>query len=281
MATFPYSKFQHIDDIVLKEDIVSDFAVEVQGIKLECRLNQKVKNDYLIVTPNGAVNRKTAELPVFARWNWHGIFNSSILAISDPTLYLDDNLPIGWFAGTKYQKISTFVADAILKVASLLDIPPNRIIFWGSSAGGYASILLAAQIDGANFISANGQTQIINYYKGHIESYRQLFDSNATAESLAKNYPKQWSAITALQSSYDKKKITCGVIVQNTVDTKHYNEHYIPFCEYFHLPIEGGINDKLNLHSLVFTHEKGHGPEPAEIAKKLVEEYLPKILKEK
>lgn len=280
MATFPYSKFQHIDDIVLTEDIVSDFAVEMQGIKLECRLNQKVKNDYLIVTPNGAVNRKTSELPAFARWNWHGIFNSNILAIFDPALYLNDNLPIGWFAGTKYQNITAFVADTVLKVASLLDIPPNRIIFWGSSAGGYASILLAAQIGGASFISANGQTQIINYYKGHIEAYRQLFDSNATAESLAETYPEQWSAITALRSSYDKGKRTRGVIVQNTVDAKHYNEHYIQFCEHFNLPIEGGFNDKLHLYSLLFTDEKGHGPEPSEIAKKLIEEYLPKLLED-
>lgn len=278
MATFPYSKFQHIDDIVLKEDIVSDFAVEVQGIKLECRLNQKVKNDYLIVTPNGAVNRKTAELPVFARWNWHGIFNSSILAISDPTLYLDDNLPIGWFAGTKYQKISAFVADAILKVASLLDIPPNRIIFWGSSAGGYASILLAAQIDGASFISANGQTQIINYYKSHIEHFRKQFDASSTAKELAEKYPEQWSIIFALQKSYNENKRTNGVIVQNTADLQHYNRHYTPFCKHFELPIEGGVSEKYGLHSMLFLDEKGHGPESADVAKFIVKDYLPKIL---
>ena len=162
----------------------------------------------------------------------------------------------------------------------MIGIPANRIIFWGSSAGGFASISLAAEIDGACFVSANGQTDILNYYAGHVEHFRRVFNSNFSAVDLAKKHPTKWSAISALQISYDAKKVTHGVIVQNVVDTKHYNEHYIPFCNHFHLPIEGGSNEELNLHSLLFSHEKGHGPEPAEIAKQVVEEYLPKILGE-
>lgn len=280
MAKIIHNEFNCIDSITLTADLISDFSVIMQGIQLDCRLNQKVKNDYLIVTPNGAVDRTKVELPAFARWNWHGIFNSNILAISDPTLHFDQNIPIGWFAGTKYQNVAAFVADVVVKVASLLDIPPNKIVFWGSSAGGFASISLASEIDGACFVSANGQTDILNYYAGHIEHFRRVFDPNFSAESLASKYPEKWSAITALQNSYDAMKSTHGVIVQNIVDAKHYNEHYIPFCNHFHLPIEGGSVEKLNLHSLLFSHEKGHGPEPAEIAKQVVEEYLPKLLGE-
>ena len=144
MAEFIHSEFDCIDKITLTAGNVIDFSVIKHGLQLDCRLNQKVQNDYLIVTPNGAVDRKKAELPAFARWNWHGIFNSNILAISDPTLHFDGDIPIGWFSGTKYQNVAAFTADVVVKVASLIGIPANRIIFWGSSAGGFASISLAA-----------------------------------------------------------------------------------------------------------------------------------------
>lgn len=279
MANFSHSEFQHINDIVLTEDPVSDFSVEVQGMKLECRLNQKVKNDYLIVTPNGAVDRKKLQLPAFARWNWHGLFNSSILAISDPTLYLDDSLPIGWFAGTKYQNTTTFAADTVLKVASLLGIPPSRIIFWGSSAGGYASILLASHIDGASFVSVNGQTEISKFHRRHVELYRKVFDSNSTLQELTDSYPERWSAMIALKLSYSRDKETNGVIVQNMVDRDHYIKHFTPFCEYFKLSNHSSFNSDLGLYSFIYSDDKGHGPAPSEIVKEIVRVYFPKILK--
>lgn len=278
MANFPHSEFHDIESIELTEAPVSDLTINYQGMRLDCRLNQKVKNDYLIVTPNGAVDREKVALPAFARWNWHGIFKGSILAISDPSLYFKEDLPIGWFAGSKYLNTTSFVADVVCKIASLLQIPNQKIIFWGSSAGGYASILLAGKIDSASFVSVNGQTQIINYYSGHIEHFRKQFDSGSSAEELAKSYPEQWSAIFALQKSYDDNKATRGLIVQNTTDKKHYNEHYLPFCEHFNLSIEGGLNEDYDLSSMLFTHEKGHGPEPADIAKEIIATYLPKLI---
>lgn len=278
MADFPHNKFSDIESIMLTEDTISDLTITYQGMQLDCRLNQKIKNDYLIVVPNGAVDRTKRQLPVFGRWNWHGIFNSNILAISDPTLYFKNDLRIGWFAGSKYLNITDFVADAVCKIAYLLGIPNNRIVFWNSSAGGFASILLASRIDGAGFVSINPQTQIINYNHSQVEDFRKQFDANFTAEELSEKYPEQWSAIFALQKSYNENRDTKGVIVQNTVDLKHYNRHYLPFCEYFSLPIEGGSNEKYGLYSLLFSDEKGHGPETAEIAKLVVEDYLPMLL---
>ena len=100
MTQFPHSEFRNIEDITLSEELVSDFCVLEGRLRLECRLNITMKNNYLIVMPNGAVDRKKNQIPAFARWNWHTVFNSNVLSISDPALYLDENLPIGWFAGT-------------------------------------------------------------------------------------------------------------------------------------------------------------------------------------
>lgn len=278
MAEFPHNRFSDIESITLTEDTISDLTINYQGMQLDCRLNQKIKNDYLIVVPNGAVDRTKRQLPVFGRWNWHGIFNSNILAISDPTLHFKNDLRIGWFAGSKYLNVTGFVADAVCKIASSLGIPNNKIIFWNSSAGGFASILLASKIDGACFVSINAQTQIINYSHGQVEDFRKQFDINFTAEQLAEKYPDQWSAIFALQKSYDEGKSTGGVIVQNKIDLRHYDRHYLPFCKYFKLPIEGGLNKEYDLYSMLFSHEQGHGPETSEVAKLIVKDYLPMLL---
>lgn len=278
MAEFPHKKFEHINEITIAEDSIFDFCVKQHGIRLECRLNQKIKNDYLIVAPHGAVQRDEYQLPVFGRWNWDGIFKSSILTICDPSLYLDDELPVGWFAGTRYQNSPELIVDTVNKIAKLLNISPSRIIFWGSSAGGYASILLSSLIDGAKFVCANGQTTILAYGANHVELYRRVFDTNSTALDLAKYYPERWSAIDALQSSYDKKRKTSGIIIQNTIDKRHYEKHYKPFCEHFSLSPEGSSNDSLGLHSMLYTHEGGHGPEPAQVAKEIIKNHLPKLL---
>ena len=281
MASFPHKMFSDISQIELTDDTVLDFCVKKDGIKLECRLNNKINsNNYLVVTPNGAVDRNKYTLPVFARWNYHSILNSPILSISDPALFLDDNLRIGWFSGTKDLDITQFTIDVVEKVAAKLGIAKERIIFWGSSSGGFASILLASKIDGANFVCINGQSTIINFHKSHIDDYRKIFDKSKTTEELIESYPSRWSAIHSLQSSYDRGMKTKGVIVQNTVDENHYVKQYTPFCEHFNLPIQGGENEKYGLCSFLFDHEKGHGPETAEIAKKIVSDYFPKILDE-
>lgn len=277
MADFPHKKFEHINEITIAADPIFDFCVEQHGIRLECRLNQKVENDYLIVAPHGAIQRDEYPLPVFGRWNWDGIFKSNILTICDPSLYLDDELSVGWFAGTRYQNSPELIIDTVKKISQLLNISPNRIIFWGSSAGGYASILLSSLIDGAKFICANGQTTILAYGANHVELYRKVFDINSTAVDLAKYYPERWSAIDALQASYDKKRKTSGIILQNTMDRRHYEKHYIPFCNHFNLPIEGGANKYLNLHSILYSHDKGHGPEPVSLSKEVIRDYLPKL----
>ncbi|WP_201604374.1 hypothetical protein [Psychrobacter immobilis] len=275
MTQFPHSEFRNIEDITLSEELVSDFCVLEGRLRLECRLNITMKNNYLIVMPNGAVDRKKNQIPAFARWNWHTVFNSNVLSISDPALYLDENLPIGWFAGTKDLDITSFVANVVVKVALLLKIPSNRIVFWNSSAGGYASILLASKIDGANFVCINGQTEIIKYYSGHIEAFRKVFDSTSEADTLSLSFPEQWSAIQALENSYEKGKVTNGVVIQNIIDKMHYEKHYIPFCNHFNLPIEGGSNK--NLHSILYSHDKGHGPEPVSLSKEVIRDYLPKL----
>lgn len=277
MTQFPHKEFKSINNIVLNEESVSDFCVLEDNLRLECRLNTTTRNDYLIVMPNGAVDREKVNLPAFARWNWHSVFNSNILSISDPALYLDENLPIGWFAGTQDLDITSFVAKVVSKVALLLKITPNRIVFWNSSAGGYASILLASKIDGANFVCINGQTEIIKYYSRHIEAFRKVFDITTEANTLSKSFPEQWSAIFALKKSYNDGKVTNGIVIQNIIDKMHYEKHYIPFCTHFNLPIEGGVNQDLNLHSILYSHDKGHGPEPVTLSKEIIRDYLPKL----
>lgn len=280
MTKFSQVVFESINDVTLSKEQISDFSVIEHDIRLDCRLNTKIQNDYLIVAPNGAVDREKLNLPVFARWNYHSIFSSTILSISDPVLLLDDSLRIGWFAGTKSFDVADFTSKVVVEVAKQLGIASDRIIFWGSSSGGFASILLASKIDGASFVSINGQSKINDYYSGHVEDYRKVFDSESSTDQIIQDYPLRWSILNALSESYDQGRATKGVVVQNTIDEMHYLKHYTPFCEKFYLPVEGGKSNRYELWSLLFENQKGHGPEPADIAKQVVEEYLPKILGE-
>ena len=279
MAAFPNLDFNHINELNLIDSPILDFNIESQGIKLNCRLNRQIQSDYLIVVPNGIVDRKQAVIPAFNRWNWLGVFKCTVLAISDPTLYLDSNINNGWFLGSKYLDVTSFVADTVVKISNLLGIDSKHIIFWNSGDGGYASILLSSYINGASFVSINSPTMISNCNPVHIETLTRIFDETSSAEDLFKLYPNKFSVINALQSSYEDSKITKGVIVQNTIDEKRYHKHYIPFCRSFDIPYSGGVNQSLGLHSLIYKNEKIRGPEPINLANSIFENYLPLLLK--
>lgn len=121
--------------------------------------------DTLFIMMPSAFDRKKSTLPVFNRWTWadQGIFPGHVLCIADPTLELQNELQLGWLLGHKSSNLVEDLANFVLKFAKKLSIPNHKIVVYGSSAGGFAALALAACIKDSTAVAINAQTDVLSF----------------------------------------------------------------------------------------------------------------------
>jgi hypothetical protein len=244
-----------------------DVSVRKDGFRYDFRLNRRRTADHLIVALHGGV-AGARELPVLARWKQDSYFRAPILSFFDPLIHEHPNIPAGWFVGD-------LARDAI---AAQLSIDSDRVVFVGGSAGGFGSVRLACALGGAKFISINGQTRIIDYYPSGHEPFSAVFDPAHTPHENAALHESRWSTPPGLEKALQGSAPLRGIVIQNVNDKHHFERHYTPFCARFGLALEGGYSSDKRLWSVPYEGEAKHGPETADIARRIVREFIPELL---
>lgn len=99
----------------------------------------------------------------FTRWKWRKYFNGNVLFIDDPTASLYKNfskIHPTWFFGSKSVNCCADVAKIIKEFISTHNIDVHDVIIFGSSAAGYASLIISNMISGVTSISLSPQINI-------------------------------------------------------------------------------------------------------------------------
>jgi hypothetical protein len=254
------------------------FTVEEAGLEIPCFLGRQPGADRLYVLLNGAVDRKITPLPAFARWNWRPIFKANLLCVCDPTFYLDEKLRLGWYLGTAERDPIDGLLAILARVAEELAVPPERVIFYASSGGGFAGLRAAARLPAGRCVAINPQIEIFRYHapRGRIV---RVFAPELSEAEIAARWPERWSAIEAVRQGLAMGHDLRLALVQNRVDAAHHAEHYGRFCEAFGLPPAGGRSADGRMVSMPYDAATGHGPEPPDVARRIVEELVPFLLR--
>lgn len=153
----------------------------------------------LVVATNGAVSRKDEIDPreVFQRRTWVEEFHGTALLISDPTIRPDNHLSIAWGQGSPHGFALPAMAQAAQFVASQLDIPAHRRLYYGSSAGGFQALQLAARDEKSRALVNNPQVDWTMYMPGSVKSIcRYSYGTEDSAEVQAQ-YPDRTHAVKA------------------------------------------------------------------------------------
>ena len=111
------------------------------------------------ILPNGEI----LQPPFFDRWNWFKYFKESYISYSDPLFFYDDEITLGWFVGTKNEWYLNSLAEIIEKLANNQEIINDNILFFGSSGGGFASVVLATLLKNSKALINNAQLFLLNY----------------------------------------------------------------------------------------------------------------------
>lgn len=173
---------------------------------------------------------------------------------------------IGWYVGTENHNWSLRMSGLVTTIAKKLGKSTSDVIVYGSSAGGFASLMLAARLRDATAIAINPQTDILKYSKRLVSEFLQTCFSNRNELSLLTRERGRMRAGPVMLQANGAKY----VIVQNTLDRHHYEHHYKPFCQLLGVPVNGGKSHDGRGMSIIYTHTSGHGREPQELVASIV-----------
>lgn len=268
-ATPPRFKVEELDSATLRNLDGQTFFIANPEIDLPCRLKLLPGSESLFVMLNGAVNR-ASPLPVFARWNWGRILGGHVLAVCDPTLYLNDKLRLGWYVGNLSIDPMRAMLPAVEGIQRRLGIADGRVVFYGSSGGGFASLVAAAFRPVGRAIVVNPQIDITNYVPKAVERFANVFAPGWTPQRCRDTYPLRWNALAVVADARRAGRDLRILYAQNLVDKGHHERDFLPFCKEVEAPTTGGLSADATVLTHVFSSPEGHGAEPPEVVKYMV-----------
>lgn len=218
-------EFEHINFEILKKASPDILKVMKDGVDFYFKINLKEHSNKAIVFSNGAYNPKKSAPPVFMRSKWLNDYDSTCICVDDRTLHGKD-VRVGWGIGTPDRYYLLDMSSIIKKILKQINVTSPNVIYFGSSAGGFMSLMFSILHKNSNAIVNN--PRIYAYKSSSINSiYKGLFPG-LTPQKINKKYGGRLS-VTYLMN---KRNYVPNVLYILNRDSKSdYQEQYIPFIK--------------------------------------------------
>lgn len=174
----------------------------------------------LIVYFHGATDRKKRKLPVFTGVREPIHPYASQLTLCDPSLYLDDTIRLAWFAGSQGLPIQQLLPPFIETLRTSLGV--DRIIFTGSSGGGFAALYYSFMAPRSIAIVVAPQTNASAYNPPIFRKYITTCWPDGIENADV-------APVTDLSKLYSQDFSNTVIYLQNNLDPRHTHEHMAPF----------------------------------------------------
>ncbi len=256
MKRLPYPEVTiheyELDNYEIQNDRLYVLRVMKGGVPYEYLINRRSDNDKLVVFNNGAVAEGDITIPVFQRHSWANTLKTSSVFCMDPTLYLNSFLQVGWGIGKNEDYYLENSSLILKKIIEKMGICLENTAIYGTSAGGYLSIIMGIYLKGAKVIADNAQLDVRNWiYKEALTSVITFAFDNI---GDALNYRERFSIIDAFERHGYVPKIYMHVNLCSTADN---STQLVPFLKNAEtMKCNGEYNDiEVFLH---FEPDKGH-----------------------
>ncbi|OZI48361.1 hypothetical protein [Bordetella genomosp. 4] len=211
----------------------------------------------IVIMFNGAQQRVASlKLPVFSGFGATNADTMSRVFINDPTLYLSENLELGWYAGNSKLNLQELLPQIFEKIFSRAR--PSKIIFAGGSNGGFAALYYSRLVPGSLAIASNPQTNILKYRVFHVKRYSKVAFALQSLEEAREKLP---SLIDFnLGKLYSERRENFVLYMQNSSDHFHVQSHCIPFLETLDPSRADQKISTMRIDSRLFLHVQNWGP---------------------
>ena len=244
--------YYDLNNISIQNDSMYVLRVLKDNVPYEYLINRKSNSDKLIVFNNGAVAGGNVNVPVFQRHSWANMIKTSSVFCMDPTLYISNYLHLGWGVGKNenyYLENSSLILKTIIEK---MNISLDNTVIYGSSAGGYLSIIMGIYLKGAKVVADNAQLDTKEWiFKEALDSVITFCFDNIS-DSL--KYKERFSIVDAFEKNGYVPKIYMHVNLCSVADN---STQLIPFLSSMEKSNNiSGYNDiEVILH---YEKEKGH-----------------------
>jgi len=220
-----------------------------KGVNFLCKLNPK--NTKIIFIFHGA--RTNKDKVIFRGFDYQ-IEGADIICISDYLISIYENYTVNWTLSTKKHNTDSIYREII---STLLQKKYDKVVFTGTSAGGYPSIKFACYFN-AIAIVANAQIYLEDY--SGFKTLKEMVESNGDIVIYENK------EIEKIIQQYKPKKI---VVYNNKTDST-YSRDIIPLTEFvkknnlthyfdFHIfSWDGKIPEGKTHHHIQFPGNKKH-----------------------
>ena len=249
------------EDYALALGEAVEYCIEHRGVNFELYAKLKADSDVLVVFGQSAVTKGANNTPVFHRWSWADDLPYSVLVLNDPTLYLDPQILGGWFQGTADHYYMETMAQIVGQFARQLSIPNPRILWFGSSAGGFSSMMMALTLRGSHALVQIPQVDMSRYsIQSSVDDLCTYCYGGLPIEDVMAQYGARMSVIEAFRAARYVPNIW---YLQNTQDQNHLLRHYATFVEgiarlMIDLPEVRGADVLLELYDILNPVRGGH-----------------------
>lgn len=120
-----------------------------------------------VVIFHAAANLAQTTLPLFTGEQLTDHSEANVVFVSDPSL--ERGSSIGWFTGDAACPLQTDLVNVLSKIQK--DLNAHNLIFYGSSAGGFASLYYSHCFPDSLAIVSNPQTNIAQYLPTAVSQY--------------------------------------------------------------------------------------------------------------
>lgn len=216
-------EYSDLDSCISKFPINKRFGlvVRLNGIKYEFLLNLKEYSDTILVLAPPAIEgtqlKKFCSRPYFSRQSWD--FNESTIYFEDPTRYVY-SLKSGWGIGTPNEWFLDNIKNIILKIVHFFEISDEKLIFFGSSSGGFTSIQLATLVKDSLAIADCPQTDLRKWHYYWKDLKRTIFNQFSDDEIDSK-FDYRISVIdNMIKENYIPKLLFISTLNENDIDSQ-------------------------------------------------------------
>lgn len=212
----------------------------------------------LTVLNNGAVDQEKAlGRPIFQRSSWCQEINRHQVYFCDPGTVGDDRLSLAWGQLNEEHWVIYDAVRAIKQIARLLRVSSAEDrCYFGSSAGGFMALSMAANDAGSSALVNNSQFDWTRWMATGLNPLRELRFNNALPVDLRKKHPIRTNVLKLLAKRNRAVRIRYYV----NLASKHDRDIDLPMFKAF-------VNNNPTLAKNIQTTEywdenAGHNPLP-------------------
>lgn len=201
-------------------------AIAYHGAYLELNLHRRASKSMLVFF-NAALSSRTPDvkLPVFFGTRAPQATDACVLMVSDPGLYLDEDIRLAWYAGAAGMRLQEDIAKVLRHIQNVLTI--DRVVLYGASGGGFAALYFAPFLKNAIAVPCNPQINLLVYSPVLLGQYLKAAYGYTGTPSAFESADISDKPVVRISAEHTRG--TRVVYLQNALDARHFNGEFLPF----------------------------------------------------